>query len=335
MLSRLGSLIARSPARAAAAATAASGAGLSRPADPHGDRLPGRRTDRFRRPPDRRQAQGHARPGHHREQAGRQRRDRRRLRGEVARPTATRCSSPRSARSPSRRTCAPTCPTTRCATSRRSPWWCATPRCWWCAPTARSRRPRNSSRWRRPRTAICRSPRPASARPRISRSSCLRPPAGFKFVHVPYRGAAPALTDLLGGQVQAAFFADAPVLMPQITGGKVRPLGAASDQPQSDAAGRADAGRTGLSRTPRPDNWYGLLAPAKTPPAIIAKLNDAFVAGDQRSGGEGEADRVRRRAGGRHAGAIRQDPQGRACAAGARSCARRASRSRADGSASR
>jgi tripartite-type tricarboxylate transporter receptor subunit TctC len=51
--------------------------------------------------------------------------------------------------------------------------------------------------------------------------------AGFKFVHVPYRGAAPAMTDLLGGQMQS-FFGDVPVLMPQILAGKVKPIGAAS-----------------------------------------------------------------------------------------------------------
>ena len=99
--------------------------------------------------------------------------------------------------------------------------------------------------------------------------------AGFKFVHVPYRGAAPALTDLLGGQVQA-FFADAPVLMPQIRGGKVRALGAASGQrnPQlPDVPTLAEQGYPDTSS----DNWYGLLAPAKTPPAVIAKLNAAFA----------------------------------------------------------
>jgi tripartite-type tricarboxylate transporter receptor subunit TctC len=47
--------------------------------------------------------------------------------------------------------------------------------------------------------------------------------AGVKFLHVPYRGAAPALTDLLGGQVQA-LFADAPVLLAHIRGGKLKPL---------------------------------------------------------------------------------------------------------------
>src|SRR5690242_12598469 len=53
--------------------------------------------------------------------------------------------------------------------------------------------------------------------------------AGVKFLHVPYRGAAPALTDLLGGQV-TALFADAPVVLPQIQGGKLKALAAASDQ---------------------------------------------------------------------------------------------------------
>src|SRR5205823_7126246 len=53
--------------------------------------------------------------------------------------------------------------------------------------------------------------------------------ANVKFLHVPYRGAAPAVTDLLGGQVQA-LFADAPVVLSQIHGGKLRALAAASDQ---------------------------------------------------------------------------------------------------------
>ena len=99
--------------------------------------------------------------------------------------------------------------------------------------------------------------------------------AGIKFVHVPYRGAAPALTDLLGGQVQA-FFADVPVLMPQINAGKVRPLGAASGQRNPKLPNVQTLAELGYPDTSS-DNWYGLLAPAKTPPAVIAKLNAAFV----------------------------------------------------------
>ena len=98
---------------------------------------------------------------------------------------------------------------------------------------------------------------------------------GFKFVHVPYRGAAPALTDLLGGQVDA-FFADVPALMTQITGGKVKVLGAASAQRNPKLPNVPTLAEQGYPDTSS-DNWYGLLAPAKTPPAVIAKLNDAFA----------------------------------------------------------
>jgi tripartite-type tricarboxylate transporter receptor subunit TctC len=89
--------------------------------------------------------------------------------------------------------------------------------------------------------------------------------AGVKFLHVPYRGAAPAITDLLGGQV-IAMFADVPVLLPHIQAGKLKPLAVASAQRNPV-----------LPDVPTLcDNWYGLLAPAKTPPAVIAKLNDAM-----------------------------------------------------------
>ena len=100
--------------------------------------------------------------------------------------------------------------------------------------------------------------------------------AGIKFVHVPYRGAAPAMTDLLGGQVQA-FFGDVPVLMPQIRGGKVRPLAAASGERNPMLPNVPTLAEAGYPDTSS-DNWYGLLAPAKTPPAVIAKINAAFVA---------------------------------------------------------
>jgi tripartite-type tricarboxylate transporter receptor subunit TctC len=99
---------------------------------------------------------------------------------------------------------------------------------------------------------------------------------GVKVVHVPYRGAAPAVTDILGGQVMGAFL-DLPVVMPQITGGNLRPLGMASakrdevlpDIPTFDEQGYRDV---------YADNWYALFAPAKTPAPVIAKLNAAFKA---------------------------------------------------------
>jgi tripartite-type tricarboxylate transporter receptor subunit TctC len=100
--------------------------------------------------------------------------------------------------------------------------------------------------------------------------------AGVRFLHVPYRGAAPALTDLLGGQVQA-LFADAPVLLAQIKGGKLKPLGAASASRNAALADVPTLAEQGFADTSA-DNWYGLLAPAKTPAAVLAKLHDAVAA---------------------------------------------------------
>jgi tripartite-type tricarboxylate transporter receptor subunit TctC len=100
--------------------------------------------------------------------------------------------------------------------------------------------------------------------------------AKVKFLHVPYRGAAPALTDLLGGQV-TAMFADTPVLLPHIRAGKLKPIGAASASRNPLLPDVATLAEQGFPDTVA-DNWYGLLAPAKTPPAVVAKVHDAVVA---------------------------------------------------------
>jgi tripartite-type tricarboxylate transporter receptor subunit TctC len=99
----------------------------------------------------------------------------------------------------------------------------------------------------------------------------LQSAADVKLVHVPYRGAAPAITDLLGGQV-TAMFADAPVLLPHIQAGKLKAIGvaaAARNPLLPDVPTLGEQGYAGAVV----DNWYGLLAPAKTPPEIVAKLN--------------------------------------------------------------
>jgi len=100
--------------------------------------------------------------------------------------------------------------------------------------------------------------------------------AGVKFLHVPYRGAAPAVTDLLGGVVQA-LFADSPVLLPHIQGGKLKAIGAASAERNPLLPDVQTLAEQGFPDTVA-DNWYGLLAPGKTPPAVVAKLNEAVVA---------------------------------------------------------
>ena len=64
--------------------------------------------------------------------------------------------------------------------------------------------------------------------------------------------------------------------MPQILAGKVRPLAAASGKRNPKLPDVPTLAEEGYADTAS-DNWYGLLAPAKTPPAIVAKINDAFV----------------------------------------------------------
>jgi tripartite-type tricarboxylate transporter receptor subunit TctC len=97
--------------------------------------------------------------------------------------------------------------------------------------------------------------------------------AGVQFLHVPYRGAAPALTDLLAGQVQV-LAADLPVLIAQIQAGALVPIGAAANKRDAILPDVPTLAEQGYPNTDA-SNWYALLAPAKTPPDVIAKLNKA------------------------------------------------------------
>jgi tripartite-type tricarboxylate transporter receptor subunit TctC len=95
--------------------------------------------------------------------------------------------------------------------------------------------------------------------------------ARIDIVHVPYRGAAPAVNDLLGQQVQMAFL-DLPVILPHIKAGTLRPiaLGAPQRAPTApDVPTTAEVGMPDLLI----ENWYGMIAPAKTPEKIVAALN--------------------------------------------------------------
>jgi tripartite-type tricarboxylate transporter receptor subunit TctC len=100
--------------------------------------------------------------------------------------------------------------------------------------------------------------------------------AGVKFLHVPYRGAAPALTDLLAGQVQV-LSADVPVVIAQIRAGAVVAIGAAGEKRDAILPAVPTLAEQGYPNTDA-SNWYGLLAPARTPAAVIAKLNEAVNA---------------------------------------------------------
>jgi len=99
--------------------------------------------------------------------------------------------------------------------------------------------------------------------------------AKIDMTHVPYKGAAPAVNDLLGQQVQMVFL-DLPVLLPQINAGKLRPIavGAPDRVPSApDVPTTAEVGMPDLLT----ENWYGMVAPAHTPPKIVAILNKAAV----------------------------------------------------------
>jgi tripartite-type tricarboxylate transporter receptor subunit TctC len=100
--------------------------------------------------------------------------------------------------------------------------------------------------------------------------------AGIDIVHVPYRGAAPAVNDLIGHQVQIMFL-DVPVLLPHIQSGAIRALAVGGRERVQALPDLPTLNELGYPQI-EADNWYGMVAAAKTPPAIIAKLNAAAVA---------------------------------------------------------
>lgn len=99
--------------------------------------------------------------------------------------------------------------------------------------------------------------------------------AGVKFTHIPYKGAAPALVDVIGGQVQ--FMCTSPLpAMPHVKSGKLRALamtGSMRSQSAPEIPTVAESGYKGYETT----LWYALLAPAHTPRAVITRLHAETV----------------------------------------------------------
>jgi tripartite-type tricarboxylate transporter receptor subunit TctC len=98
---------------------------------------------------------------------------------------------------------------------------------------------------------------------------------GVKMTHVPYKGAGPALADLVSGEVQVSFIS-VPAAIGQIKAGKVRALavtGPKRSQLVPDLPTIAEAGLKGYAA----DQWYGVLAPRATPRPVVAKLNQDFA----------------------------------------------------------
>ena len=99
--------------------------------------------------------------------------------------------------------------------------------------------------------------------------------AKANLVHVPYKGGSPAMTDLLGGQVSSVF-ASAATAVPQVRSGKIRALATTGPKRSvsfPDVPTITELGYSGYEAT----NWGGLVAPAKTPKDVIARLNREFV----------------------------------------------------------
>jgi tripartite-type tricarboxylate transporter receptor subunit TctC len=99
--------------------------------------------------------------------------------------------------------------------------------------------------------------------------------AGMKMTHVPYKGGGQAIIDLLGGHVQV-MFSGFSAAMPHIKSGRIRALavtGAMRSPALPEVPTLAEQGFPGVEATA----WYGVLAPAGTPQAVIARLHDEFV----------------------------------------------------------
>jgi tripartite-type tricarboxylate transporter receptor subunit TctC len=99
--------------------------------------------------------------------------------------------------------------------------------------------------------------------------------AGIKLQAVPYRGAAPAITDMLAGHLDG-LFGDVPTIMAQVQAGKLKALAATSTERSDifpDVPTFVEQGFAGVVG----DNWSGVLAPAATPQPVIAKFNAALV----------------------------------------------------------
>ena len=97
--------------------------------------------------------------------------------------------------------------------------------------------------------------------------------AGVKMVHIPYKGSGPAMQDVMGGQVDS-LFDQFPSSKAFIDGGKLKAIGVISPRRIAgyEVMTMAEAGMKGFTD----EAWYGLLAPAKTPPEVVARLTEAM-----------------------------------------------------------
>ena len=99
--------------------------------------------------------------------------------------------------------------------------------------------------------------------------------AKIRMLHVPYKGTGPGVTDLLGGRIDL-MFAPAPVVQSFITSGKLKAIGSTDNRRSQfypNVPTISESGLPGYESV----GWFGLLAPGKTPPAIVRQINEAVV----------------------------------------------------------
>lgn len=99
--------------------------------------------------------------------------------------------------------------------------------------------------------------------------------AGIDVLHVPYKGSAPAITDLIGGQVQF-MFDNMPSAWPHAQSGKLRALAVTTAERSKSAPDLPTMKEAGFANFDV-SSWFGLIAPAGTPPEVVNKLNAAMV----------------------------------------------------------
>src|SRR6185369_2106276 len=99
---------------------------------------------------------------------------------------------------------------------------------------------------------------------------------GFSAIHVPYKGSAPAMADLLAGSV-SLLFDSIPSSLPQVRAGKLRGIAVASSRRSPVLPVLPTLSEAGLAGFAA-DSWFGIMAPAGTPAAIVAKLNADIAA---------------------------------------------------------
>jgi tripartite-type tricarboxylate transporter receptor subunit TctC len=99
--------------------------------------------------------------------------------------------------------------------------------------------------------------------------------AGFDMPHVAYKGGGPAMTDLIGGHVQAMLIS-ATLAAPQVAGGKVKALAVTSDKRSPQMPNVPTFAEAGFPEF-RPQQWTGLFVPAGTPPAVVNRITTEFA----------------------------------------------------------